>query len=75
MTYRRLPTVTMALLPNLSSHTMTAPPPSYVISVDDDSQERLLGDLPNVAAMPLWKQMSVLVPARPKPKAVPYKWS
>jgi gentisate 1,2-dioxygenase len=54
---------------------MTAPPAPYKIEVEDDSQDKLLGDLPGVDAMPLWKQMSVLVPARPKPKAVPHKWS
>ena len=54
---------------------MTSPPPAYQIEIDNDSQDQLLTDLPSVAALPLWKQMSVLVPARPKPKAVPHKWS
>lgn len=53
----------------------TSAPPSYTISVDDDSQEKLLNDLPSIDAQPLWKQMSVLVPAKPKPKAVAHKWS
>jgi gentisate 1,2-dioxygenase len=65
----------MDLLASLPEAIMTSPPYPYNITVPDDSQDRLLGDLPNVAAMPLWKQMSVLVPAQPKPKAVPYKWS
>jgi gentisate 1,2-dioxygenase len=54
---------------------MTSPPPAYQIETHNDSQEQLLTDLPSVAALPLWKQMSVLVPAHPKPKAVPHKWS
>lgn len=52
-----------------------ASPPSYSVTIERDSQDKLLEDIPNVAALPLWKQMSVLVPARPKPKAVVHKWA
>jgi gentisate 1,2-dioxygenase len=51
------------------------PPLAHTIHIENDSQERLLSEIPHVAALPLWKQMSVLVPARPKPKAVAHKWA
>ncbi|WWC99986.1 hypothetical protein V866_006895 [Kwoniella sp. B9012] len=52
----------------------TKPPPAYTINVENDNQEKLLADIPSVDAKPLWKQMSVLVPPRPTPKAIAHKW-
>lgn len=51
-----------------------APPKAFAITVEDDSQEKLLEQLPSVNTLPLWKQMSVLVPPRPRPKAAAHKW-
>jgi gentisate 1,2-dioxygenase len=51
-----------------------APPPSFTIQVEEDSQEKLLQDIPGVHTRPLWTQMNVLVPPRPKPKAIAHKW-
>ncbi|GFZ44266.1 hypothetical protein JCM24511_01988 [Saitozyma sp. JCM 24511] len=51
-----------------------APPPSFTIQVEDDSQEKLLQDIPGVHTRPLWTQMNVLVPPVPKPKAIAHKW-
>ncbi len=58
--------------------TMSGPaqaPEAFSLKVENDSQEKLLADLPTVHTLPLWKQMSVLVPAKPKPKAIAHKWS
>lgn len=51
-----------------------APPKTYSISVEDDTQEKLLDTLPTIDTLPLWKQMNILVPPRPKPEAAAHKW-
>jgi len=51
-----------------------APPKPSTISVENDTQEKLLNELPSVNTLPLWKQMNVLVPPQPKPKAAAHKW-
>jgi gentisate 1,2-dioxygenase len=52
---------------------MQSPTP-YTINIEHDSQEKLLSDIPGVNALALWKQMTVLVPPMPRPKAVAHKW-
>ncbi|WVW82637.1 hypothetical protein I302_104648 [Kwoniella bestiolae CBS 10118] len=68
--------MTVAILkqPNSIKVGPTQPPPAYSINVEDDSQDKLLGDIPLINVKPLWKQMSVLVPPRPKPRAIAHKW-
>jgi gentisate 1,2-dioxygenase len=51
------------------------PPIAHTIQVANDDQDKLLNDIPTVNTLPLWKQMSVLVPPRPGPKAIPHKWA
>jgi gentisate 1,2-dioxygenase len=57
------------------AHDPSVPPAAYTIEVQNDTQQRLLADIPNVHTRPLWTQMSVLVPPKPGPKAAPHKWA
>lgn len=51
------------------------PPQPYTIKVENDTQEKLLADIPSVQTYSLWNQMGVMVPPRPNPKVIPHKWA
>lgn len=51
-----------------------SPPAAHTVTVPDDSQEKLLEDLPALHAEPLWAKMAKLNPPTPAPKAIAHKF-
>jgi gentisate 1,2-dioxygenase len=51
-----------------------AAPPLHELTIENDSQERLLEDIKAVNVEPLWTKMTKLNPPTPAPKAIAHKF-